>query len=97
VFIKIIDVKVNGNIKLGMPAFSPSFLLVNIISSVNAELVCYINGKPVTTSLGYISDDVMRIYNIATIPEYRRKGYGRMMILDLMLRGINEGIKASIL
>ena len=57
----------------------------------------YVNEKPVATSLGYISDDVMGIYNIATVPEYRRKGIGRMMTLDLMLRGINEGVKASIL
>lgn len=57
----------------------------------------YVNDQPVSISLGFISDGVMGIYNIATMPEFRRKGYGRLMTIDLILRGTKAKVKGSTL
>jgi len=40
-------------------------------------IVGRVDGKVVTTGIPVVSDGVNGIYGIATIPEYRRRGYGR--------------------
>jgi predicted GNAT family acetyltransferase len=35
-----------------------------------------VNGEPVTGAMAYVSDDVVGIYDVATPPEHRRRGYG---------------------
>lgn len=50
----------------------------------------YFENKPVCTSLGIISNDVLGIYNISTIPGFRKRGFGRIMTLDLVRQGYEK-------
>jgi ribosomal protein S18 acetylase RimI-like enzyme len=69
----------------------------NSISEGSSIFVGYVNDQAVSISMGFISDGVMGIYNIATVPKFRRKGYGRLMTIDLILRAINAKVEGSIL
>ena len=35
------------------------------------------DGRVVTSSIAYVSDDVVGIYGVSTLPAYRRRGYGK--------------------
>jgi GNAT superfamily N-acetyltransferase len=36
-----------------------------------------VDGRVVTSSIAYIGDDVVGIYGVSTLPEHRRRGYGK--------------------
>ena len=36
-----------------------------------------VKGRVVTSSIAYIGDEIVGIYGISTLPEYRRRGYGK--------------------
>ncbi|MTE13978.1 GNAT family N-acetyltransferase [Nocardia sp. CT2-14] len=42
-------------------------------------LVGYLDGRPACTAEVFLSTDVAGIYNVATLPEYRRRGHARTM------------------
>jgi ribosomal protein S18 acetylase RimI-like enzyme len=42
-------------------------------------LIGYINEKPISTAMIYFDGNISGIYMIATIPEYRGKGYGTLI------------------
>ncbi|OLS29243.1 MAG: hypothetical protein HeimC2_00900 [Candidatus Heimdallarchaeota archaeon LC_2] len=87
------------NIQLvnGFNKFLLDFLRLTANDIHSGLFLGYVDDKPVSTALGIIANDVMGIYNIATIPEYRKRGYGRLMTTDLIIRGINAKVRGSIL
>jgi GNAT superfamily N-acetyltransferase len=36
-----------------------------------------LKGQVVTSSIAYVGDDIVGIYGVSTLPEYRRRGYGK--------------------
>ena len=40
-------------------------------------LVGRVEGRVVTSSIAYVGDDIVGIYGVSTLPEYRRRGYGK--------------------
>jgi len=39
-------------------------------------LVGRVDGRPVTAAMAYVSDNLVGIYGVGTLPAYRRRGYG---------------------
>ena len=87
----------NKQIKNGYNKLIKDFLKMLPSNSPSGPFLGYVNDRPVCTSLGFISDNVMGIYYVATIPEFRKRGYGRLMTTDLIIRGANAKTKGSIL
>jgi ribosomal protein S18 acetylase RimI-like enzyme len=56
-----------------------------------------IDGQPVATSLGFVLDGVLGIYNVATIPEARRRGAGAAVTAAAMTDGRSLGAHTAIL
>lgn len=57
----------------------------------------YLNGIPVATSLRFSSEKIGGIFYVATLPEYRRKGFGKAMTLRAALDGKMDDCTASYL
>ena len=87
----------NEQLMIGFKKFVTDLLEFIPKNSPSGLFLGYVDDKPVTTSMGYISAGVMGIYNIATIPEYRKRGYGRLMTADLIIKSINAELRGSIL
>ena len=39
--------------------------------------VVSVAGRVVTSAIAYVGDDIVGIYGVSTLPEYRRRGYGK--------------------
>jgi ribosomal protein S18 acetylase RimI-like enzyme len=59
--------------------------------------VGYREGVPVATSLRFLSDGVVGIYGVATIPEERRRGYGASLTLAALEDGRARGYGVGVL
>lgn len=59
--------------------------------------VGYAEGRPVTTGLGYRTGDTIGVYNIATVPSHRRRGYGEAMTWRVVADGVADGCTAAVL
>lgn len=59
--------------------------------------VGFVDGKPVTTSSVYYGAGVAGIYNVATLPEERGKGYGAAMTVRPLLDSAEAGYRFGIL
>ncbi len=59
--------------------------------------VGFIDGKPVATSSVYNGAGVAGIYNVATLPEERGKGYGAAMAVRPLLDSREDGYRFGIL
>jgi predicted GNAT family acetyltransferase len=57
----------------------------------------YTDGRPVSAGLGVRSGDTIGIYNIATIPACRRRGYGAAMTSRIAADGAAAGCDLAIL
>jgi GNAT superfamily N-acetyltransferase len=59
--------------------------------------VGYLDGRPVSTSMGYRSGAVIGVYTVATIPSARRRGYGAAMTSVVLREGAAAGCAVGIL
>ena len=59
--------------------------------------VGYVDGRPVTTGLGFRTGTTMGVYNIATVPSHRRRGYGDAMTRRILGDGVADGCTVAIL
>ncbi len=59
--------------------------------------VGYVDGQPVTTGLGFRTGATMGVYNIATVPSHRRRGYGEAMTRRILGDGVADGCTVAIL
>ena len=59
--------------------------------------VGYRDGVPVATSLRFLSDGVVGIYGIATVPEARNRGFGSAMTLAALEDGRAQGYHVGVL
>ncbi|MDH6554775.1 GNAT family N-acetyltransferase [Streptomyces sp. SAI-041] len=50
-----------------------------------------LDGVPVGTGMTAISGDLTGIFNITTLPSYRRRGYGRVITLEMVRAGFAAG------
>lgn len=62
-----------------------------------AVYVGYVDGRPVTTGLGFRTDRTIGVYNIATVPDARRRGYGAAMTERIAADGVAAGCDVAIL
>jgi GNAT superfamily N-acetyltransferase len=59
--------------------------------------VVSLGGKPSATALGVVVDDVVAIYNVATVPEARGHGLGSFATRVAMRHGLDAGARTAIL
>jgi len=102
------QVKDNGALKqwsqvcatgFGMPDFAGEGFydfMCHVDKDTVRAYIGWLNGKPVATSLLYLAAGVAGIYNVATVPEARRKGIGARMtdlpLLEVRAMGYKVGI-----
>lgn len=60
--------------------FREIFLLESVWRNGFAGYVAYLNGQPVATAATVASDGVIGVYNVATLPEHRGRGYGEAVM-----------------
>ena len=79
-------------------AFARAIVPVSLLERpAFAVYVGYTGGVPVTAGLGIRSGDTIGVYNIATIPSYRRRGYGAAMTTRIAADGVAAGCDVAIL
>lgn len=69
-------------------------------SSDEPDLRCFVgyrNGVPVATSLRFLSNGVVGIYGVATVPEARRRGFGAAMTVAALQDGRSQGYGVGVL
>lgn len=59
--------------------------------------VGYADGEPVTSGMGQLTGSTIGIYNIATVPAARRKGYGAAMTQRIIDDAVADGADVAIL
>jgi GNAT superfamily N-acetyltransferase len=59
--------------------------------------VGYADGQPVTSGMGQLTGSTIGIYNIATVPAARRKGYGAAMTQRIIDDAVADGSDVAIL
>jgi ribosomal protein S18 acetylase RimI-like enzyme len=63
-----------------------------------AGYVGYVDGEPVSTAATVISDGVIGVYNVATLPGYQRRGFGEAVMRHALQKGREEhGLERTIL
>lgn len=62
-----------------------------------AVYVGYVDGRPVSTGLGFRTERTIGVYNIATVPDARRRGYGAAMTERIAADGVAAGCDVAIL
>jgi GNAT superfamily N-acetyltransferase len=55
------------------------------------------DGMLVTTSMSFLSDEMVSVFFVVTLPEYRRKGYGTELTLAVLQDGVRMGYQTSVL
>ena len=63
-----------------------------------AGVHCYVgevDGTPVTTGLGVVIDDSVGVFNIATPPEWRRRGYGAALTARVVADAFRAGATSA--
>jgi GNAT superfamily N-acetyltransferase len=56
-----------------------------------------VRGRAVTTSLAFVTDDVAGVYNVATLPRYRRRGFGEAMTWAAVAWAKERGADVAVL
>jgi GNAT superfamily N-acetyltransferase len=62
-----------------------------------ASYAGYVDGRPVSASLGFTRDSTVGVYNVATIEGVRGRGYGGAMTRHAIADGRRDGATAAIL
>lgn len=92
----VVAVSVDG---FGMPASLARAM--NRAALVDDRIVTayvgYADGRPVTTSLGFRTGRTIGVYNVATIRDARRRGYGEAMTRRVIVDGAFAGCEAAAL
>lgn len=57
----------------------------------------YLNGEPVASSLGLLHERSITVFNVATLPEHRGRGYGATMTNEAVLGGKERGCEVAFL
>ena len=82
----------------GMPAEWLTDIMSRALEDPRARVyVGYTDGVPVTTGLGEFTGKTVGIYNIATVPAARRRGYGAAMTMRIVDDALAEGCDVAIL
>ena len=66
------------------------------IEGVTLDLV-ELGGVPVGTGMTAVSGDLTGIFNVSTLPRYRRRGYGRAVTMEMIRRGFAAGAPTAYL
>jgi GNAT superfamily N-acetyltransferase len=53
--------------------------------------LAFVDGVPVSTAIGMVRGDTVGIFDVATPPEHRRKGYGALVTAKAVLEGFAAG------
>ena len=69
------------------PFYEPSLLTVSEIFFY----LGFVAGEPASTAVGYTAPDTVGIFNVATPPRYRRRGFGAALTARVALDGIDRG------
>jgi GNAT superfamily N-acetyltransferase len=67
----------------------PAVLAVDGLRAYVGEL----GGEPVTTAIGVTLDDYVGVFNVATPPEHRRRGYGAAITARVVSDGLAAGAR----
>ena len=59
--------------------------------------VGFVDGEPVTTAVGVIDGEHVSIYNVATLPSHRGRGYGAAITDAAVRNGFEEGASFALL
>jgi GNAT superfamily N-acetyltransferase len=63
-----------------------------------AGYVGYVDGEPVSTAATVVSDSVVGVYNVATLPGHQRRGYGEAIMRHALEKAREEhGLERTIL
>jgi N-acetylglutamate synthase len=62
-----------------------------------AAIVGAVDGQIVTTSMAFLTGDVVGVYNVATLPDWRGKGFGRAMTWAAVVWGRERGARVAVL
>ena len=62
-----------------------------------APFVGYVGERPVATSLGYTANGTVGVYNVATVEDARRRGYGAAVTRRAIADGVARGATVAIL
>jgi GNAT superfamily N-acetyltransferase len=84
----------------GMPDFvADAFhdFMSHVDPNINLAYLGWWNDQPVATALVMLAAGVAGIYNVATIPEARRRGIGAIMILSPLREARDRNYKVGIL
>ncbi|MEU5381488.1 MULTISPECIES: GNAT family N-acetyltransferase [unclassified Streptomyces] len=72
---------------------NPSFAKLVGVTFYLAE----VDGVPVGTGMTSVSGDLLGIFNVSTLPHYRRRGYGRAVTIELVRAGHAAGATTAYL
>lgn len=75
--------------------FSPITRLGSAEGSALRFYVAEVDGEPVATGLGLILEEHVGVFNIATPPEHRRKGYGSAVTARIVEDALGEGARGA--
>jgi ribosomal protein S18 acetylase RimI-like enzyme len=71
---------------------------INVLQDRGGELFLgYLEGKPVGTVTFFVEGDTGVVFNLATLPEYQRRGIGRAMMHHIMNQASARGLKKLVL
>lgn len=57
----------------------------------------YLNGEPVASALGLVHEGSITVFNVATLPDHRGRGYGATMTNEAVLGGKENGCEVAFL
>jgi ribosomal protein S18 acetylase RimI-like enzyme len=61
------------------------------------QFLATVDGRPAATALGVLCGETLAVYNVATIPDLRGRGLGRLMTLAAMRDGAALGARSAVL